>query len=121
VDNDQESTEDPLEAVPTAEIITIQLTGFDDVVPQFANIVHANNDSQVFQVTFSQVMPPIIMGPEDSQALMETKTLPGRVIARLIFTPASMEQVIDVLQTQLGRYRETRRQLDIDTGEPVDG
>lgn len=98
------------QAGPEAEAVTVtlraQLVDLEEAVPQYANVVHATNDAQVFQVVFSQAMPPIIMGPEDTQALMEQGTFPARVVGRFVFTPLMMEQLIEVLSQQLQRYRE---------------
>lgn len=101
-----------------AHTVIAKLVGLDEIVPQYVNIIHATNDQQVFQVVFSQVMPPLITGPEDAKMLLDRGTVPAQVVARLIFTPALIEQAIDVFQTQLARYRE---QQDVVAPETQDG
>lgn len=115
MDNDQESTEEPEESV-----ITVRLSGLEDIAPQYVNLVHANNDREIFQVIFSQVTPPIIMGPEDSAELVRRGTIPGKVIARVILTPTVLEQTIDVLQTQFRRYREAQERSETSATESMD-
>lgn len=96
--------QDPGEA-SRESIATVQLFGLGDITPQFVNVVHANSDRDVFQVIFSQAMPPTITSPEDLRRLREEQIIPGKVIARLVFTPRVYEEMIDVLQTQLNNYR----------------
>ena len=115
MDNDRESTEAPEEGV-----VTVRLSGLEDVVPQYVNIVHANSDRDVFQVIFSTATPPVLLGPEDLRSLQETRTVPGKVIARLIFTPRVFEEMIDVLQTQLRNRQESLENVDSDPAVPSD-
>jgi hypothetical protein len=107
VDNEQ--------ANPEAEAVTLtlraELVGLEDVVPQYANVVHATNDAQVFQVVFSQALAPIITAPEEGQALMEQGTIPARVVGRFVLPPLMMEQTIEVLSLQLRRYHEQQAQI----------
>jgi hypothetical protein len=116
VDNDQGSTEAPEESV-----VTVRLTGLEEVVPQYVNLVHANSDRDVFQVIFSTATPPVLLGPEDLRVLQETRTVPGKVVARLIFTPRVFEEMIDVLQTQLRNRQESLEQGDANPTEPANG
>jgi hypothetical protein len=116
VDADRESTAEPEQGV-----VTIRLSGLEDVVPQFANVVHANNDREIFQLIFSQVTPPILLSAEDAEELARRGTISGRIIARIILTPTILEQTIDVLQTQLRRYRDTQDQIETGAVESTSG
>ena len=110
----------PADSTEGIRSISIEIVGLDDVSPQFANLVHVNNDSQSFQLIFSQVMPPILFGPDDRRELFERGTVPAKVVARIVLTPKVMEQTIDVLRTQFERYQETLAQIADRTGEPFD-
>ncbi len=92
----------------TVRSISVQLDGLDQVAPQFANLIHANNDRQVFQIVFSQLMPPLVLGPEDSEAFLQRGSISATVVARVVLTPLVLEQFIDVLRTQLARYQESQ-------------
>ena len=119
-DGDRAHTESP-ESPEGVRSITVQLDGLEEVTPQFANIVHANNDRQAFQLVFSQLMPPVILGPEDREALFRQGAVSAKVVARIILTPLVLEQFIDVLRTQLGQYQESQEEPPAGAAEPTDG
>lgn len=103
--------EPPIEPAEGIRSIKIELVGLDDVVPAFANLVHANNDSQSFQLIFSQLMPPLLFSPGDRQELFAQGAIPARVVARIVLTPQVLEQTIDVLRTQFERFQAAQAQL----------
>lgn len=102
VDDDQESTEQ-LQVGP----LRVLLAGVEDLVPQYVNIVHVNNDRDVFQVVFGQATPPLVTGQEDLERLRQDGTIPGKVITRLVLTPRVFEELISVLQEQFRTYQES--------------
>jgi hypothetical protein len=102
VAGDQESSE----LVEGAASLLVRLSGLEGVTPEYANIIHVNTDGQVFQVIFSQIMPPVILGEEDREELKQRGTISGKVIARLVLTPAVLAQAVDVMRGQLDLYQE---------------
>ena len=116
-----ESEQAPTELPEGVRTITVDILGLEEVIPQFANIVHVNNDREVFQIVFSQLMPPMVLGPEDREELTKRGTVQAKVVARVIVTPLILEQMIDVLRTQFGVYQKLQEQLSAATAGPTDG
>lgn len=99
-DLEHHTAEEPAITLP------IRLLGLEDVEARYANLLHVNFDRAAFSVTFSQFMPPLLTGPEDARQLADQGYLPAKVVTRLVFTPLMVEQTIDLLRSQLDRYRE---------------
>lgn len=95
----------------------VRLTGVENLIPHYVNLITSNFDSAAFQIVFGQVLPPVVTMPGQEEELALQGYIEGPAVARLIFTPTMLEQTIQNLTTQLENYR---RQSIVDTGETGD-
>ncbi len=74
----------------------------DDMVSQFADnlvIAHTGNE---FILSFLQTQHPLITKPEEAAKLTSVE---ARCVARIVVTPAGMDQIVDAMQKNLERYQ----------------
>jgi hypothetical protein len=86
--------------------VAVRITGIEDLTVTYSNLMTSNFDQQAFQVVFAQLLPPIVMSPEDEQELLQRGFVEAKAVAQLVLTPTMMEQTIQVLTNQLERFKQ---------------
>jgi hypothetical protein len=87
--------------------IPLVIIGAEDVPIYFTNLFVVQHEEKEFIITFGQYSPPLLLGsPEEKQeAAKRMPYVPIKVIARVGLTPERMEELIEVLQTNLRKYQ----------------
>ena len=91
-------------AVPTLFI------GADDETVQFANHFAIQHLEGEFVLTISQLSPPVLLGTDEEkrEQVRALSYVPIKVIGRFGFTRGRLESLIEVLQTNLARFDESK-------------
>lgn len=101
--------------------ITFESVGDLPILLANAFSIQASGDGS-FVFTIAQAAPPIFTGNPDEQQrqLAQIKSINGRVLARLVITPAKMKELVDLLQGTLQTYEAmTKGDDDGTSGVPV--
>lgn len=86
--------------------VRIRMAGLEELTPLYANMVSTNFDQHAFQVIFAQLLPPIVLGPEDAEEIVQRGFVEAKAVAQLVLPPSMVEQTIENLTTQLERFRQ---------------
>ncbi len=99
---DHNHATDPIEI---GSNIGVRIAGVDDIPAHYVNLISSNFDQAAFQVVFAQLMPPIVMRPEDAEELTRRGFVEARALARVVLTPVMLEQTIQNLTAQLENFK----------------
>lgn len=85
----------------------------DSPAPYATNLVVQHTEHE-FRISFFQVEQPILLGEEEERDRQAeaVEMVPARCVARVIVSATKMEDFVNVLQENFGRYKNTyeRRQ-----------
>ncbi len=95
--------------------VTVNLEGLDSVPAQFVNYFTVNHDGAMFQLYFSQVLPPPITDEATFERIKSTG-IRGHAVARLVVTPEIAEAILKALTQNV----ETMAQLRGAKGDETD-
>ena len=84
------------------------VVGAEDTPILFANLVVAQHIGEEFVITFGQYTPPLALGPDPVEQLKNTPYVPVKVVARVGMTPQRLQELIEVLQTNLKNWQQQR-------------
>lgn len=86
--------------------VTLPLTRFlpPDLVSHFVDNTFVTHTENEFALSFMQSQFPLVASKEELQQVDQIVT---KCVVRIIVTPKHMEQMVDVLQRNLVKYRET--------------
>jgi hypothetical protein len=77
-----------------------------DIISRYSNNFVVQHTEKEFILSFFEVLPPLVLGPEDvQQAKLEAlKAVPANCVARVILTPDKMKELIEVLENNYGKF-----------------
>lgn len=101
----------PDNGAKTDEIsLPLAWTDLDDLDIPLANHFASLFHEDMFVVAAGNVFPPVFIGSDESrrEQAQELPFLPIRAVARFALTEAKLEDFINVLQSNLQKYRELK-------------
>jgi hypothetical protein len=81
----------------------------DNLVTHFTTHVVAQFQQDHFILSFFEIFPPPLLGETDDEKLRALKALDhvdAKCVARIVVTPARMEDVIKILSENLAKYKQ---------------
>ncbi len=79
----------------------------DEVTTKYATNLVVQHTDHDFTILFFEAQPPIIVGSTDERqkTLESVKSIRAHCVARIVITPARMEEFVRVLNDNLARYK----------------
>lgn len=84
--------------------VALDFTLPDGMVGQFADNMIVSHTGNEFILSFTQTLHPLVVKPEEAEKITSVE---ARCVARVILTPAGMNQIVEALQTNLERYQKS--------------
>jgi hypothetical protein len=86
--------------------IPLLIVGAEDTPIYFSNFLVVQHLDREFILTFGQYAPPLdLPGPENERRI--PPYVPVRAVARIGLTPQRMRELIEILQSNYNKWRET--------------
>lgn len=94
--------------------IPLRYYGVEDTIGIFADQAVVSHSTGLFTLLFFQMhIPPT----EKSEDRLSLEAIPARCVARIILTPALMEQFLNAMEKNMAKYRLLVEQHLINSGE----
>ncbi len=98
---DEPQKSDQLEE-PFSIQLPVRYYGMEDVVGIFADLAMVQHGGGVFTLSFFQnQLPPT----EDINIVRGLSEVPTKCVARIVITPALVEQLADAMMSNMGKFR----------------
>jgi hypothetical protein len=86
--------------------VPVLFVGVDDTPILYGNQFVIQHQQNEFILTVGQIAPPMLLGTEEQQReqAKQLDYVAVKVVARLAFTRARLQELIDLLQTNMANY-----------------